>query len=203
MDVVQEIMKFMPISASEKKFSCGKFISTMRQRYGSLDSVVTELRFSVVKTLLEFKRRLDATHFIKISAVQVPGTPTPEPMRNRVNSSIGLARQVPTAAALVDICKLIVDWKRESRLIAERLATLIRRLDTFIRTGVVPATFLQGVVVNKRNHSMHFRLEDPIAPLNPTHQPHTYMKKLRRDYRKRLEKDEAALPRLLGPINIS
>lgn len=169
----------------------------METRYGNLDRVIAELRFSVKKTLEAFKQTLQRTHYIKVSGQN----PKPEPMRDRVNLAINLAGTARDATALVDLCKLIPEWKREATLIVERVREVIRRADAFVRTGVRPASFVENLVVQGgTGGSMHFMLETPSYQLQQNSAP---LKAAIRRYKQNIVKDEAALPALLQPIVIS
>lgn len=207
MDVVRDIMGFIRPSEAEKRLSCGKFISIMQKRYGKLDGVLKELRYSVVKTLEEFKQRLNDTHYVKQSAIQTAGAGVTEPLRDRVKLAIAAAKKENSAKNLVNICKLVVDWKGEARLIVDQIRALIHRLDVYIRTGNRPALFMQNLIVGKGLSSLHY-LDNPNPVgwdlgLELPHHEHASLKKDRRNFSKRLEKDEAALPRLLAPITLS
>lgn len=153
MEIVQEILNFLP--PTETNLSCGQFVRIMKNRYGNLDGVIEELRFSVVKSLRAFSYLLRRSQSRIIVHSSMDGDVY---TIEDVEDAILIAENADTATKLVNLCKRIAEWKREASLIVEIFGRVLSRVEIAVRTtGLISLDILGNFV---SGHDMIFMINN-------------------------------------------
>jgi hypothetical protein len=187
-DVLTEIMEFSRIH------NCGTFILDTLVKYPNLDAADAQtkkqLRTVVFRTLMEFRRRLLTSHYIKRSFMKEADIRIP--LGKRVDSFITRANSTNSMAVLIDMCKQVVLMKREACVIVQRIQQFIQHVQHYVKTGVKPNDFGKVVV------------EGSIGLLEDTWQfaSRETLKFWARAYKRNLVKDEEALTNILQPVRV-
>lgn len=189
-DMVSEIWGFAPFNPSK---NCGTFISYLHTKHQNLDAltdpkVIARLRYLVSKTLRAFQERILSTHYIKRAAVTKPAADLDrKPLYQRIQDAIAGANAFANANELVQLCKLIVCWKREVINIVDRLRIALQHIETYARTGVRPDRHMQGLFI-QHGYADLIRIDKARDP--------AFLRTIRRQ----VAKDVRALPNIVKPI---
>lgn len=130
--IPSELQLFIREYVNPKKFkNCGEFYSMImgKDKLHEIQmnpSLLLHFKRFVLKSLVEFQRRLQATKIIRFCAAG----PERRMILVRVTEAVKIAKRTNNAQELMGHCKMIKTWKVECRIIQQRLshiATLLPR----------------------------------------------------------------------------
>jgi hypothetical protein len=150
-----------PLQIPPDPRNCGEYVLNFPEYITPRE--FEKLKTIVLQTLRLFARGLDKTKYIKKSSIFNIGSSSgldARPMKKRVEEMIARVQSHQRlygndSQFLIDACRQVDSWKRESALIVRQLEEFIEYLEAYLETGKRQKEPLRTLVVDAMNASMH------------------------------------------------